>query len=137
MLDPAALFPLNLMHCQMHLQISRVRNIGNVYKLSSVAFCLVPPTGGLHIVHQTKTTLSHHLFKQKRQYSTLLNCGSDIGLFRVDTKFSFQVGISRDDLCNSCGLHIEEGASSMKFGHMLCLALVFVAYIPEMVSHWL
>ena len=42
-----ALFALNLMHCQMRLQISRVKNIGNVFKLSGVEFRLVPPYGGI------------------------------------------------------------------------------------------
>ena len=38
MLQPRALFVLNLMQCQRRLQNSRVKNIGNVFELSSVTF---------------------------------------------------------------------------------------------------
>ena len=41
------LFALNLMQYQTRLQISHVKNIGNVFELSSVAFRLAPPYDGL------------------------------------------------------------------------------------------
>ena len=44
---PTALFALSLIQCQRRLQISRVKNIGNVSILSGVAFRLAPPHGGL------------------------------------------------------------------------------------------
>ena len=37
-----ALFALNLMQCQRGLEISRVKNVGNVFELSGVAFRLAP-----------------------------------------------------------------------------------------------
>ena len=37
---PTALVALNLMQCQRHLKISHVMNIGNVFYLSAMAFCL-------------------------------------------------------------------------------------------------
>ena len=40
---PTALFASSLMQCQSRLQISRLKNIGNVFKLSGVAFHIVPP----------------------------------------------------------------------------------------------
>ena len=43
---PTALFAFNLMQCQRGLQISRAKNIVNVFELSSVAFRLAPPYGG-------------------------------------------------------------------------------------------
>ena len=39
---PTALFALSLMQCQRRLQISRVKNIGNVFELIDVAFHLSP-----------------------------------------------------------------------------------------------
>ena len=42
---PTALFSLNLMQCQISLQISRVKNSGNVFELSGAAFRLAPPYG--------------------------------------------------------------------------------------------
>ena len=42
-----ALFALNLMQRQRRLQFSRVKNIGNVFELSGMAFHLAPPYGGL------------------------------------------------------------------------------------------
>ena len=47
MSHPTVLFALSLMQCQRRLQISRVKNIGNVFELSGVAFCPAPPYGGL------------------------------------------------------------------------------------------
>ena len=38
---------LGLMQCRRRLQISGVKNIGSVSKLSGVAFRLAPPYGGL------------------------------------------------------------------------------------------
>ena len=43
---PTALLALILMQCQRSVQISRVRNIGNVFELSGVAFRIAPPYGG-------------------------------------------------------------------------------------------
>ena len=42
---PTTLFALSLMQCQRRLQISRVKNIGNIIELRGMAFCLVPPYG--------------------------------------------------------------------------------------------
>ena len=42
-----ALLALNLMQCQRHLQISRVKNISNVFELTGVAFRLAPHYDGL------------------------------------------------------------------------------------------
>ena len=44
---PTALFALSLIQRQVHLQISRVRNIGNVFNLSGVVFRIGAPYGGL------------------------------------------------------------------------------------------
>ena len=46
---PMTLFALSLMQCQRRLQISRVKNIGNVFELRGVAFRLAPPYGGLNV----------------------------------------------------------------------------------------
>ena len=54
MLRPTALFALNLMQCQRHLQIIQVKNIGNVFELSSVAFRLRLASlyGGLFVIFE-------------------------------------------------------------------------------------
>ena len=45
-----ALFASSLMHCQRRLQISRVKNIGNVSRLKRRAFRLASPYGGLRFL---------------------------------------------------------------------------------------
>ena len=52
MLHPTALFALSLVQCQGRLQISRVKNIYNVFELSGVAFLLAPHYGGLLVLHR-------------------------------------------------------------------------------------
>ena len=47
MSHPTALFALSLMQCQRRLQISRLKNISNVFELSGVAFRLALPYGFL------------------------------------------------------------------------------------------
>ena len=44
-----ALFALSLMQCQRRVQISRVKNIGNVFQLSSLTFHLAPLYGRLRV----------------------------------------------------------------------------------------
>ena len=44
------LFALSLMQCQRCIQISQLKNIPNVFKLSGVAFRLAPPYGGLVVI---------------------------------------------------------------------------------------
>ena len=49
---PTAFFALSLMQCQTPLQLSRLKNIGNVFELSDVAFRLAPPCGELLVQDQ-------------------------------------------------------------------------------------
>ena len=49
---PMALFALNLIQYRRRLQTFCVNNIGNVFKLSGVAFHLAPTCGGLLLIDQ-------------------------------------------------------------------------------------
>ena len=47
---PTALFAFSLMQCKRRLQISRAKNIGNVFESSGVSFRTPQPYGGLLVV---------------------------------------------------------------------------------------
>ena len=51
---PTALFALSVLHCQRRLQISRVKNIGNVFELSGEAFRLAPLYGGFLVKRKAR-----------------------------------------------------------------------------------
>ena len=82
---PTALFALS-MQCQWSLQISRVKNIGNVLELSGVAFRLAPPHGGLVLLHSGANdlwlpkrlkTASHSSFRKAKHVSYSINFIND------------------------------------------------------------
>ena len=57
---PTALFAINLMQCQIRLEISCAKNIGNAFELSDVALRLAPPYDGLFVIIIVRPLTSHY-----------------------------------------------------------------------------